>query len=192
MGPKDDERMAYSVDPAHGLHCLPRPVSLKTEDYYNTMWATSKKIWAAAWQNQHNDLCAQWRLISLDLHPVESQSWLCVQWVAKDPNFVHADSEDSDQSGRTDHFVVFFFVMLQLTCRWNLRPGMTQTGLLSTEASSRLEILKYSNYLDSEKQSNWSNCFFWTHCCILKPHCLNFRIITAIFLMFKVPKNKLP
>ena len=38
----------------------------------------------------------------------------CVQWVAKDPSFLHADSEDSDQTGRmrTGHFVGF--VMLQL------------------------------------------------------------------------------
>ena len=25
---------------------------------------------------------------------------MCVQWVAKDPSFLHADSEDSDQTGR--------------------------------------------------------------------------------------------
>ena len=25
---------------------------------------------------------------------------LCAQWVAKDPRFLHADSKDSDQTGR--------------------------------------------------------------------------------------------
>ena len=46
------------------------------------------------------------------------QSSLCAQWVARDPSFLHADSEDSDQTGwmprliwvfdrRTDHFVGF-------------------------------------------------------------------------------------
>ena len=25
---------------------------------------------------------------------------LCTQWVAKDPRFLHADNEDSDQTGR--------------------------------------------------------------------------------------------
>ena len=29
-----------------------------------------------------------------------SESSLCAQWVAKDPSFLHADSEDSDQTGR--------------------------------------------------------------------------------------------
>ena len=61
--------------------------------------------------------------ISLGIHPVLSESSLCAQWVVKDPKFLHADSEDSDQtewlprliqvfSGRTGHFVGF--VMLQL------------------------------------------------------------------------------
>ena len=38
--------------------------------------------------------------ISLGIRPVWSKSSLCTQWVAKDPNFLHADSEDSDQTGR--------------------------------------------------------------------------------------------
>ena len=38
--------------------------------------------------------------ISLGIHPVWSESSLCAQWVAKDPNFLHADSKDSDQTGR--------------------------------------------------------------------------------------------
>ena len=29
------------------------------------------------------------------------QSSLCAQWVTKDPRFLHADREDSDQTGRT-------------------------------------------------------------------------------------------
>ena len=35
--------------------------------------------------------------ISLGISPVSS---LSTQWVAKDPSFLHADSEDSDQTGR--------------------------------------------------------------------------------------------
>ena len=56
--------------------------------------------------------------ISLGIRPVWSESSLCAQWVAKDPSFLHADSEDSDQigrmprliwvvTGRTCHFVGF-------------------------------------------------------------------------------------
>ena len=37
--------------------------------------------------------------ISLGIRPVLSESSLCAQWV-KGPRFLHADSEDSDQTGR--------------------------------------------------------------------------------------------
>ena len=37
--------------------------------------------------------------ISLGMRPVWSESSLCAQWVAKDPSFLHVDSEDSDQTG---------------------------------------------------------------------------------------------
>ena len=76
---------------------------------------------ALAWQNQQNDVCAQWRLRSACA--VWSESSLCAQWVAKDPRVLRADSEDSEQTGRmprliwvfagrTGHFVGF--VMLRL------------------------------------------------------------------------------
>ena len=45
-----------------------------------------------------NWLCAQ--RISLAIGPVWSESSLCAKWVAKDPSFLHADGEDSDQTGR--------------------------------------------------------------------------------------------
>ena len=56
--------------------------------------------------------------ISLGIRPIWSESLLCTHWVAKDPNFLHADSKDSDQTGqmprliwvftgRTCHFVGF-------------------------------------------------------------------------------------
>ena len=40
--------------------------------------------------------------ISLGIRPVLSESLLWAQWVAKDPRFLHADSEDSDQIGHPD------------------------------------------------------------------------------------------
>ena len=39
--------------------------------------------------------------ISLGIRPVWSVSSLCTQWVAKNPSFLHAESEDSDQNGQT-------------------------------------------------------------------------------------------
>ena len=64
--------------------------------------------------------------ISLGICPVWSESSLCTQWVVKDPSFLHADGEDSDQTGqvprlirvfagRTCHFVGF--VMRRLIFR---------------------------------------------------------------------------
>ena len=68
--------------------------------------------------------------ISLCIHPVWSESSLCTQWVAKGPSFLHADSEDSDQTGqmarliwvfagRTTTLLVFCHEVSQLTlCLW--------------------------------------------------------------------------
>ena len=61
--------------------------------------------------------------ISLGIHPVWSESSLCAQWVGKDPDFLHADREDSDQTGRMPRLIWVFagrtchfvgFVMRQL------------------------------------------------------------------------------
>ena len=57
------------------------------------------------------------------ISPGGSESSLCDQWVATDPTFLHADSEDSDQTGRmprliwvfagrTCHFVGFVLMRL--------------------------------------------------------------------------------
>ena len=67
--------------------------------------------------------------ISLGIYQVWSEFSLCAQRVAKDPSFLHADSEDSDQTewmprliqiaGRTCHIVGF--VMMQLSdSYWSL------------------------------------------------------------------------
>ena len=44
-------------------------------------------------------LCAQRRL---------GTAWLCTQWVGKDPRFLHADSEDSDQTGQMPSLIWVF------------------------------------------------------------------------------------
>ena len=46
--------------------------------------------------------------ISLGIHPVWSESSLSTQWVAQDPSFLHADSEDSDQTGRMPRLIWVF------------------------------------------------------------------------------------
>ena len=46
--------------------------------------------------------------ISLRINQVRSESSLCDQWVAKDPSVLHADSEDSDQTGRMPSLIWVF------------------------------------------------------------------------------------
>ena len=57
--------------------------------------------------------------ISLGIHPVWSESSLCDQWVAKDPSFLHADSEDSDQTRQMPRLIWVFtgrtFILLVLS-----------------------------------------------------------------------------
>ena len=61
--------------------------------------------------------------ISLGIRPIWSESSLCAQWVVKDPSFLHADSEDFNQTGqkprliwvfagRTCHFVMCLHFLL--------------------------------------------------------------------------------
>ena len=58
--------------------------------------------------------------ISLGIRPVRSESLLCAQWVVKDPSFLHADSEDSDQTGRLPRLILIFAggtaIFLVLSC----------------------------------------------------------------------------
>ena len=46
--------------------------------------------------------------ISLGIRPVWSESSLWAQWLAKDPSFIHADIEDSDQTGRMPRLIWVF------------------------------------------------------------------------------------
>ena len=46
--------------------------------------------------------------ISLGIRPVWSESSLCAQWVAKDPRFLHADSEDWSESWLGEHSFCWF------------------------------------------------------------------------------------
>ena len=46
--------------------------------------------------------------ISLGIRPVKSESWLCTQWIAEDPKFLHVDSEDSDHTGQMPRLIRVF------------------------------------------------------------------------------------
>ena len=68
--------------------------------------------------------------ISLGICPVWSESSLCAQWVATDPSFLHADSEDSDQTGG-------WYVMLNL--KRNERSILPQLGVVLCSCVSILD-----------------------------------------------------
>ena len=59
--------------------------------------------------------------ISLGIRPAWSESSLCAQWVAMDPSFIHADSEDSDHTGRMHRLIWVFagrtLILFVLSCR---------------------------------------------------------------------------
>ena len=59
----------------------------------------------AAWQNQQNDLYAQWTLRPTWASAQSGQSLLCVLRVDKDPRFLHANSEDFDQTGHPPRLI---------------------------------------------------------------------------------------
>ena len=68
-----------------------------------------------------NWVCAQRRLRSAWASAESDQSSLCAQWVAMDPSFLHADSEDSDQTGRMPMLIWVFagrtLTLMVLSCR---------------------------------------------------------------------------
>ena len=53
--------------------------------------------------------------ISLGIRSVWSESSLCTQWVAEDPSFLCADSEDSDQTRRITRLI---WVFVGCTCHF--------------------------------------------------------------------------
>ena len=86
----------------------------------------------------------------LGIRPVWSEFAVrSVPWVAKDPNFLHADSEDSDQTGRmprliwvfagrTCHFVGFVmrrlnFILFFMTTHVDLTQQLTSNFCLGTK-----------------------------------------------------------
>ena len=84
---------------------------------------TRLSIWATTWHDKTNKMSVRpaKTQISLGIRPVWSETSLCTQWVAKDPRFLHADSEDSDQTGRMPRLIWVFtgptVILFVLSCR---------------------------------------------------------------------------
>ena len=65
-------------------------------------WVCAQRRLRSAWASTQSDqslrcACPGW-----------SESSLCAHWVAKDPSFLHADSGDSDQTGRMPRLIWVF------------------------------------------------------------------------------------
>ena len=125
--------------------------------------------------------------ISLGIRPVWSESSLCAQWVAKGSSFLHADSEDFDQTGRmprmiwvfagrTGHFVGF--VMRRLIWQFTyFQQYFSHIILLVFKLISRdtekYEVWTVKSELWSLKSEQWTvkcelcsvKCELWTVKC---------------------------
>ena len=124
------ELNANSVDPDQtprssaselGLHCLPMSLlwdaRLKRvgETYPKTILSKPRNTIDLIAKSEINNLASddrttKWHVrptktqISMGIRPVLAESSLCAEWVAKGLSFLHADSEDSDQTGRMFHW----------------------------------------------------------------------------------------
>ena len=91
--------------------------------------------------------------ISLGIRPVCSEYSLCAQWIVKAPSFLHAESEDSDQTGRMSRLIWVFagrtLTLLVLSrggsyhnwaskLRWHFGTSFIRTNLLRSQRSHKL------------------------------------------------------
>ena len=112
-----------------------------------SMWLTCRNFTTPEniWHDKTNKVTvrAAKTQISLGIRPVWSESSLCTQWVAKDPSFLHADNEDSDQTMRMPKLMWVFagrtLILLVLSCRgsyftaisWNVQRCCSTCHLLT-------------------------------------------------------------
>ena len=89
----------------------------------------------------------QQRLRSAWASAQSDQSSLCAQWVAKDPSFLHADSEDSDQTGRMPRLIWVFagrtLVLLVLSCRGSNLNNMVLPELMCPIGADRFGLDRF-------------------------------------------------
>ena len=114
--------------------------------------------------------------ISLGIRPVWSEALLCTQWVVKDPSFLHADSEDSDQTGQMPRLIWVFaghtvgFVMslhncVTLSWTWSSLLGRNTKLAPTFVCIWNFTLRKYMHVLCYEKKKILSHglalCIMW-------------------------------
>ena len=140
--------------------------------FYSYLFSQKETEWAAAWQNQQNDLCAQSLLSAWSVLTV------CMKkpWVQVATHW--APSEDSDQArrmprliwvfgGRTGHFdvvVFFFFFFFFFHSAAQITRIITILIIISKWHWNWIIMREYSLILGNS-ESRWSclvmQCTFW-------------------------------
>ena len=110
-------------------------------------------------------LCAQRRLRLAWTSAQSDQPSLCAQWVAKDPSFLHADSEDSDLTGRMPRLI---WVFAGHTCHFvgfvtrRLNYQQIPTILVSLVFPTSVHYQAASLQLYNRHNSNYTLKTFWS------------------------------
>ena len=105
--------------------------------------------------------------ISLGIRPVWSESSLCARWVAKDPSFLHADSEDSDQTGRMPRLIWVFagrtLILLVLSFRGSNDLFRQTRALIVLQYSANDNVFSHLQFstqkLGPIQSTIWYKCF---------------------------------
>ena len=103
--------------------------------------------------------------ISLGIPPVWSKSSLCTQWIPKDPSFLHADSEDSDQTGRMSRLIWVFAVR---TCHF---VGFVMRWLIF-------------QFYDLSKKKTYCSINGLLHMFFRSFYCTAWRILSKLYLVY--------
>ena len=117
---------------------------------FQCMWEWSDvSKWAISWQNQQNGMHTQQRLRSAWASTQSDQSSLCAQWIAKDPSFLHVDSEESDQTGRTPrlsesslgtHAILLVLLWSGSNALWTMVPGHIEWEFVQIDGMIMLKL----------------------------------------------------
>ena len=145
----------------------------------------------------------------MSVRPAKTQislGQLRTQWTAKDPRFLHADSEDCDQTGWMPRLIWVFakrtLSLLVLSCRGSFVTDSCLVGPWTNIIliHSRDTVIFLSFRTDRSGQTVQTQirlllrfytvcnslCIFWMHYSKEKPSCSTFRVITANFRVSEI------
>ena len=122
--------------------------------------------------------------IRLGIRPTWPESSLCIQWVAKDQSFLHADSEDSDQTGRMPRLIWVFAgcTLILLVLSWGGSDFCAVAQLFCAGLCRPNNICDASSEFVSSSIPSWQ---------ILTRHAQPFRGALDLAFCLKVPLDSL-